>query len=127
MDKLIPLIADAYAMLFGFHRLGDMCDENTRRIHNSQDFSMLNDIHALLSGCKAVYSFSMLHGIEKVRLACGGHGFSQYSGIPSILTESSPQATYEGENTVMQLQMARYLIKSLNKATKGQTVNESVE
>jgi len=119
MEKLIPLIADAYAMLFGYYRLYDMIIENMKRINSSQDFSMMNDIHAILSGCKAVYSNTMFWGIEKIQLACGGYGFSHYSGLPNMLVEGAPKTTYEGENTVMLLQSARYLIKSLNNGAKG--------
>jgi acyl-CoA oxidase len=52
-----------------------------------------------------------VRGLEISRLACGGHGFSQYSGLPSIIKEYSPNITHEGENTVMYLQVARYIIK----------------
>jgi len=36
-------------------------------------------------------------------MACGGHGYSYYSGIPGIIDEFKPMVTLEGENTVMYL------------------------
>lgn len=41
-------------------------------------------------------------------MACGGHGYSRCSGIPDIYVTFTPSCTYEGENTVMMLQTARY-------------------
>ena len=45
--------------------------------------------------------------IQVCRLACGGHGYSLASGIPTMYADYSPGQTYEGENTVMYLQTAR--------------------
>jgi len=121
-DKLIPLIADTYGMIFGSMRIKDLNTQNVEMCQR-EDFSMMADLHAILSGCKAVYTWSTLFGGEKIRQACGGHGYSQYSGIPGILEEFSPMATYEGENTVLLLQTARYLVKQLNKAAKNKPIS----
>lgn len=67
-------------------------------------------LHALSAGLKAVSSWDATNGIEACRLACGGHGYSQASGIPKIYVDVCPSCTYEGENTVMTLQTARYNI-----------------
>lgn len=57
--------------------------------------------------------------MEICRKACGGHGFSQYSGFPSLIFEYAPNITQEGENTVLYLQVARHLMKGY----KGMLVN----
>ena len=41
-------------------------------------------------------------------MACGGHGYSQASGLPYLYVNYVPANTYEGENTVLFLQTARY-------------------
>jgi len=38
------------------------------------------------SGLKAVTSWQITQGVEQCRLACGGHGYSDASGLPSIYT-----------------------------------------
>ena len=43
------------------------------------------------------------------RLSCGGHGYSRSSGIPDLFIDYVPSCTYEGDNTVMFLQTARYV------------------
>jgi acyl-CoA oxidase len=44
-------------------------------------------------------------------MSCGGHGYSLASGIPQIFSVMVGGCTYEGENIVMLLQLARYLMK----------------
>ena len=43
---------------------------------------------------------------------CGGHGYSLASGIPDLYVNYTAAQTYEGENTVLYLQTARYCIMS---------------
>ena len=64
-------------------------------------------LHAVAAGLKALSSFAANTGIDQLRLACGGHGYSHASGIPKIWGNITPACTYEGENTVMYLQSAR--------------------
>jgi len=57
----------------------------------------------------------------------GGHGTSYYSGMPQLLNEYIANNTHEGENTVMYLQSARYVLKSyLGHVTKGKPLSDSV-
>ena len=60
----------------------------------------------------------MIDCSEWCRLSCGGHGFAHYSGLPAIYFENVPNATLEGENQIMYLQLARYLLKMLKHSTK---------
>lgn len=52
-EKLIPLIADTYAMTFAAERVVQLLEKNVEKSLR-EDFSMMPDLHALLSGCKAV-------------------------------------------------------------------------
>jgi len=85
------------------------------------------DLHATLSGTKAFWTWDVAIAIEIARMACGGHGFSNYSGIPCLYNEFSANCTLEGENSVMALQTARYLVKTLNTVRKGKFIPENVE
>lgn len=53
------------------------------------------------------------NGIERCRLACGGHGYSMFSGLPSLYGDYVAAVTYEGDNSLMLFQTARYLIKTV--------------
>ena len=91
------------------------------------DFSRLNPAHALSSGLKAIFTADTLKALEFIRRAAGGHGFSSYSGIPGIHTELSPTVTYEGENTILHLQVARFITKGLENINKGKPVVDILE
>jgi hypothetical protein len=41
-------------------------------------------------------SADSLKSMEILRRAAGGHGFSQYSGLPGLLSEIGPAPTFEG-------------------------------
>ncbi|TMW42313.1 hypothetical protein DOY81_012606 [Sarcophaga bullata] len=58
-------------------------------------------------------------GVEVCRLSCGGHGFMDSSNFPTLYGMSTAVCTYEGENTVMLLQTARYLVKVYGQALAG--------
>jgi acyl-CoA oxidase len=59
-------------------------------------------------------------GMEIIRRSIGGHGTSYYSGVPQLMNEYIANNTHEGENTVMYLQTAKYLLKAYrNHITKG--------
>ncbi|XP_063149124.1 peroxisomal acyl-coenzyme A oxidase 1 isoform X1 [Candoia aspera] len=120
--KLFPLLATAYA----FHFVGAYMKDTYRRITGNisdGDLSELPELHALSAGLKAFSSWTANAGIEECRMACGGHGYSRCSGLPDIYVNFTPTCTYEGENTVMMLQTARFLVKSYTQVSSGQLVS----
>ncbi|XP_020135995.2 peroxisomal acyl-coenzyme A oxidase 2 isoform X2 [Microcebus murinus] len=109
--KLFPQLAMSYA----FHFLAISILEFFQRSYNAildRDFSLLPELHALSSGTKAMMADFCIQGAETCRRACGGHGYSKLSGLPSLVTRVSAASSYEGENTVLYLQVARFLVKS---------------
>lgn len=110
-QKLFPPLAMAYA----FHFVGNHLLEFFHRSYSfilNKDFTLLPELHALSAGLKAMLSDFCTQAVEQCRRACGGHGYSKLSGLPSLLTRVTASCTYEGENTVLYLQTARFLIKS---------------
>ncbi|XP_054451392.1 peroxisomal acyl-coenzyme A oxidase 2 [Pteronotus mesoamericanus] len=110
-QKLFPQLATAYAFHFLGKRLLDFFHESYSAILD-RDFSPLPELHALSAGIKAMVSDFCTQGAELCRRACGGHGYSELSGLPSLVTRVTASCTYEGDNTVLYLQMARFLVKS---------------
>ena len=49
----------------------------------------------------------------------GGAGYSAWSGIPYLISDYSPEVTYEGDNTVMAQQSANFLFKLMKQAKTG--------
>ncbi|KAK1330812.1 hypothetical protein QTO34_008750 [Cnephaeus nilssonii] len=119
--KLFPLLATAYA----FHFVGAYMKETYHRINEDighGDLSELPELHALTAGLKAFTSWTTNAAIEACRMACGGHGYSHCSGLPNIYVTFTPTCTFEGENTVMMLQTARFLMKSYDQVHSGKLV-----
>lgn len=126
-DKVLPRIAEYYALNAGGNRIRVVSEKNSQNILNS-DFSLLQETHSNLAFSKCLYSEIVAEGIEILRRSLGGHGTSYYSGVPQILNEHAPNNTHEGENTVMYIQTARYILKSyLGHLTKGKPLTDSVK
>ncbi|KAM9314154.1 peroxisomal acyl-coenzyme A oxidase 1 isoform 1-T1 [Pholidichthys leucotaenia] len=120
--KLFPLLAMAYAFTF----VGQYMRETYHRITediNQGNFNELPELHALSAGLKAFTTWEANSAIEVCRMSCGGHGYSRSSALPDIYVEFTPTCTYEGENTVMMLQTARYLMKSYRQVKAGQQLS----
>ncbi|XP_021423747.1 peroxisomal acyl-coenzyme A oxidase 1 isoform X2 [Oncorhynchus mykiss] len=116
--KLFPLLATAYAYKFVGQYMNQVYHRITGDISQG-DFSELPELHALSAGLKAFTTWTASEGIEVCRMACGGHGYSRCSALPDIYVNFVATCTYEGENTVMMLQTARFLIKSYQQASAG--------
>lgn len=67
----------------------------------SGDYSLLDEIHHLSSGMKSVFTQVCFDGLVTIRQACGGAGYSAWSGLPFLIDDFSPNVTLEGDNTVM--------------------------
>ncbi|XP_035658832.1 peroxisomal acyl-coenzyme A oxidase 1-like isoform X2 [Branchiostoma floridae] len=123
--KLFPYLAAAYAFWLTGQTMMSVYMTSSSRISKG-DISVLPELHALSAGLKALSSWVANVGMEECRLACGGHGYSHASGLPRLYANLTPGATYEGENTVMMLQTARYLMKSYNQSLQGEKLAGSV-
>uniref|UniRef100_A0A8C5CAL1 Acyl-coenzyme A oxidase n=1 Tax=Gadus morhua TaxID=8049 RepID=A0A8C5CAL1_GADMO len=123
--KLFPLLATAYAFLFAGQYMIDTYNRISGDI-NQGDLSEMPELHALSAGLKAFTTWTANTGIEVCRMSCGGHGYSRSSALPDIYVEFTPSCTYEGENTVMMLQTARFLMKSYRQVQAGQQLSGAV-
>ncbi|KAL2803598.1 peroxisomal acyl-coenzyme A oxidase 2 [Daubentonia madagascariensis] len=126
-QKLFPQLAMSYA----FHFLAVGILEFFQRSYSAildRDFSLLPELHSLSTGAKAMMSDFCIQGAEMCLRACGGHGYSKLSGLPSLVTKALASCTYEGENTVLYLQVARFLVKSYLQAqvSPGSTSQRSL-
>jgi len=109
--SLFPVLAKAFA----FHTTSDYMRriyfEYEKQSRTKQDFSALPELHATSSGLKAYCSWATKDAIELCRLCCGGQGFMALAGFGTTFGNYAPNATYEGDNNVLCLQTARYLLK----------------
>uniref|UniRef100_A0A914R4W1 Acyl-coenzyme A oxidase n=1 Tax=Panagrolaimus davidi TaxID=227884 RepID=A0A914R4W1_9BILA len=113
--RLLPQVARAWAFEFA--------GRYTRKLYAQflgGDVDVLPALHGVSSGLKAVVTHQTAQGIEQCRMACGGHGYSEASGLPQLFATAVAGCTYEGENMVMLLQSARQLVKIASDVRKNQ-------
>ncbi|CAN0142500.1 unnamed protein product [Ascophyllum nodosum] len=120
--QLLPLLALAYAL----HFAGAHMDAAYRYYIDTQDATALPDLHATSAGLKALVTQTVADGIESSRKMCGGHGFSQFSGLPEVSANYLAAVTLEGTQQVLEPQTARHLLRSLAAARSGKRLTEAV-
>ncbi|KAG5541598.1 hypothetical protein RHGRI_021433 [Rhododendron griersonianum] len=112
-SRLFPLLASAYAFRFIGEWLKWLYADVTQRLQ-ANDFSTLPEAHACTAGLKSLTTTATADGIEECRKLCGGHGYLCSSGLPELFAVYVPACTYEGDNTVLLLQVARFLMKTVS-------------
>ncbi|OMJ15348.1 putative peroxisomal acyl-coenzyme A oxidase [Smittium culicis] len=109
--RLIPLIAKTYAMLAMSHEFYKQYEICKAEIEDG-NFSKLKEIHAVSCGLKKWCTDTTIYGVDTCRHLCGGHGFSEFSGLNSAFGNLYPNIIWEGDNFVLAQQTARYILKS---------------
>ena len=61
---------------------------------------------------QALSTWITCDGIEACRRGCGGHGYSLLSGLPTLYASYVQNATWEGDNNVLCLQVKTLLVTS---------------
>lgn len=137
--RLLPLLAATYALHFTGKGMMALYEANQRRTAAATDAGkvgsdnprgagpeetasssdLLADLHATSCGLKSLASYTAVEGLEMCRRACGGHGYSSFSGIGPWFADYLPTATWEGDNYMLTQQVARYLLKSARSVLKG--------
>uniref|UniRef100_T1PA23 Acyl-coenzyme A oxidase n=1 Tax=Musca domestica TaxID=7370 RepID=T1PA23_MUSDO len=124
--KLFPEIATGIAYHISAEHMWELYNQTVDEINNGQ-YSRLPEMHALSCALKALCTTDACAGIERLRLSCGGHGFMAVANIGNIYGNAVAAYTYEGENTVLLLQIARFLVKSWSYLVEGKKMLSSVE
>ncbi|KAK3085344.1 hypothetical protein FSP39_001824 [Pinctada imbricata] len=122
--KIFPGLAMSYAFLFASRSLTRKYEEAFAEIQRG-DFKSLPELHCLSSGLKSFCSEHSVRQVEIIRQSCGGHGYLNAAGLGMLVNAAAPMITVEGENTVMYLQLARYILKRFAGAMSGQQLDGS--
>ncbi|EEF37074.1 peroxisomal acyl-coenzyme A oxidase 1 [Ricinus communis] len=117
-SRLFPLLASAYAFRFVGEWLKWLYTDVTQRLQ-ANDFSTLPEAHACTAGLKSLTTSFTADAIEECRKLCGGHGYLTASGLPELFAVYVPACTYEGDNVVLLLQVARFLMKTVSQLGSG--------
>ncbi|KAH9815900.1 acyl-CoA dehydrogenase/oxidase C-terminal [Melampsora americana] len=110
--RIFPILAQAFACHYTGKEMFRLYSESQKNMAEG-DFSLLADVHASSSGLKSLTTIMAAQAIEECRRACGGHGFSQASGLGALYADYLPQVTWEGDSYMITQQTGRYLFKTM--------------
>ncbi|KAI8986401.1 acyl-CoA dehydrogenase/oxidase C-terminal [Pilobolus umbonatus] len=116
--RLIPAVATAYACFFTGREMMRLYNLNQEAMKTG-NYSLLADLHASSSGLKSLTTTMAIEAIEDCRRACGGHGYSNFSGLGQFYQDYLPNVTWEGDNYILTQQTARYLFKTFRNVVAG--------
>ncbi|KAJ9602127.1 hypothetical protein H2200_013487 [Cladophialophora chaetospira] len=139
--RLLPLLAATYALHFTGKSMIKLYNENQKRMSAGDagkladstrqpgpeelnpGTDLLADLHSTSCALKSYGSTVAAEGLEVCRRACGGHGYSSFSGIGSWYADYLPTVTWEGDNYMLTQQVSRYLLKSARAVLAGKAGN----
>lgn len=124
--KLFPEIATAIAYKLTSRKLWQIYRQTSNDIKSGK-YDGLAELHCLSCSLKVLCTNDTSAGVERLRLACGGHGFLSSSNLGTIYVDCVAGCTYEGENTVLLLTVARFLMKFYRQALAGETLPSTVD
>ncbi|EUC30232.1 hypothetical protein COCCADRAFT_39514 [Bipolaris zeicola 26-R-13] len=143
--RLLPLLAATFALHFTGKAMMEMYQENQKKIAQGNASNapskrgagpeevqsgsdMLADLHASSCALKSLSSSIACEGLEVCRRACGGHGYSSFSGIGPWYSDYLPTTTWEGDNYMLTQQVARYMLKSVRSVlNKEKPTNDTTQ
>eukprot|EP01130_Rhizamoeba_saxonica_P016042 TRINITY_DN7336_c0_g1_i1.p1 TRINITY_DN7336_c0_g1~~TRINITY_DN7336_c0_g1_i1.p1 ORF type:complete len:719 (+),score=148.75 TRINITY_DN7336_c0_g1_i1:30-2159(+) len=120
--RLMPMLATSYALHVAAQEMSSQYEEFLEEL-NDQNLESIGVVHSTSAGLKSLSTWWCNESLEIARQCLGGHGFSTYSGLPTVLQDWAVNCTWEGDNTVLAQQTARFLVSSFSKICKGQKLS----
>jgi acyl-CoA oxidase len=105
--RLMPYLANAYAIHFGLQYLTDRFVKRTDE--------ELQEIEALAAGMKAYSTWNTRDTLQECREACGGKGYMSENRINSLKNDTEIYTTFEGDNTVLMQLVAKNRLSEYRK------------
>jgi len=91
--RLMPLLANAYALHFALRYLTDRFVSRTEKD--------MQEIEALAAGLKAFATWNTTATLQECRECCGGKGYLTENRIEVLKNDTDVFTTFEGDNTVL--------------------------
>jgi acyl-CoA oxidase len=109
--RLMPLLANAYALHFSLQHLTD-------RYLNRKEEEM-QEIEALAAGLKSFATWNTTTTLQECREACGGKGYLWENRIGQLKNDSDIYTTFEGDNTVLMQLVAKSRLTEFKQEFSG--------
>ena len=106
--RLLPRLATTYA-------LHAALDDLTRRFAAKGPEDPLEKVEAEANALKAYATWHTTDTLQEVREACGGQGYRAANRIAALKADTDVFTTFEGDNTVLMLQVAKGLLSDFRR------------
>lgn len=97
--RLLPRLAQTYAMQFADHRLLTAFDEVFSGKNDSDEAR--EDLETLAAALKPLSTWAALDTLQEAREACGGAGFMAKNRLTGLRHDLDIYVTFEGDNNVL--------------------------
>ena len=106
--RLLPRLATTYALHFAL-------DDLTARFAEKGREESLDTIEAEANALKAYATWHTTDVLQEAREACGGQGYRADNRIGRLKADTDVFTTFEGDNTVLMLQVAKGLLSDFQR------------
>jgi len=106
--RLLPRLATTYALHFAL-------DDLTARYAAKGPEDPLDRVEAEANALKAYATWHTTDTLQEVREACGGQGYRAANRISALKADTDIFTTFEGDNTVLMLQVAKGLLSDFRR------------
>jgi len=106
--RLLPRLATTYALHFAL-------DDLTARFAAKGRSESLDTIEAEANALKAYATWHTTDSLQEAREACGGQGYRADNRIGRLKADTDVFTTFEGDNTVLMLQVAKGLLSDFQR------------
>jgi len=111
--RLMPLIANAYALHFALQHLVRVYAAPRAKESDTRA------LESLAAGLKAWSTWNTTNTIQSCREACGGEGYLAINRFAALKADTDIFTTFEGDNTVLLQLLAKNLLTDLRAKFKG--------
>ncbi len=139
--RLIPIITNSICFSLVGRKIWDEWKETLARfapteiIDASSSIDMnaamqmmqeIQEAHAISAGVKAWLGWWAMDALETCRRLLGGHGYSSFNAIAGQIDDFAVMTQGGGDNMVLALQTARYLLSSWRRSVQHKPLASSV-
>ncbi len=97
--RLMPRLAQTYAMAYASERLLTVFDEVFSGVKDTDENR--EDLETLAAGLKPLSTWAALDTLQEAREACGGAGFMAKNRLTGLRADLDIYVTFEGDNNVL--------------------------
>jgi acyl-CoA oxidase len=115
--RLIPRIAETYAMSFAHDRLLDLFDAVFSGEHD--DPETREELETMAAALKSTSTWFTMDTLLEAREACGGAGFLAQNRLTQLRADFDVYTTFEGDNNVLLQLVGKRLLTEYGKQFKG--------